>query len=268
MIIYKATNIINNKVYIGQTVRNLNQRIKEHERKSQTDLDTKFSRAINKYGFNNFTWDFLENTNNKKDLDSLEIKYIIEYNSINKGYNTHTGGTGGYNKNAVEANKKRAGKKWEEIYSEKGLETMRETVSKTYENNLRKHSFGNIEKDKHSEIAKLGSKARTESGYKHSDKTKSKIKESNKNTNWDIRKTEEYKLMISEKTKLAMKNIDMKKNTEKSIASRQKYWNEKHKKDRELIINLIKDGCKTKDILNKLSISYPTYIKRLNEINS
>ena len=46
MIIYKITNNINNKIYIGQTTRTLEERIAEHKRKRNPLI----SKAIKKYG--------------------------------------------------------------------------------------------------------------------------------------------------------------------------------------------------------------------------
>jgi len=99
-IIYKAENEINGKVYIGQTWKGLDLRKKSHfERKTGC---TKFINAINKYGKNAFSWNILDSSDNQKNLDDLEIKYIKEYNSITNGYNLKTGGLGG--KHSKESN--------------------------------------------------------------------------------------------------------------------------------------------------------------------
>lgn len=88
--IYKTTNLINGKIYIGQ-----------HKK---TYLDENYlgsgfslSRAIKKYGKNNFTCQILEFCKDKKDLDIKEIKYIRLFNSTDpsKGYNISSGGQGG-----------------------------------------------------------------------------------------------------------------------------------------------------------------------------
>ena len=54
MIIYKVTNIINNKIYIGQTIHSLNIRKSQHERSHEYGYKTAFSNAIKKYGKENF----------------------------------------------------------------------------------------------------------------------------------------------------------------------------------------------------------------------
>ena len=54
MWIYKITNIQNNKVYIGQTIRPIEQRFHRHLNDALNNiLDTHFARAIRKYGFLN-----------------------------------------------------------------------------------------------------------------------------------------------------------------------------------------------------------------------
>ena len=55
MWIYKITNIQNNKVYIGQSIRPINQRFQRHINDALNNiLDTHFARAIKKYGKENF----------------------------------------------------------------------------------------------------------------------------------------------------------------------------------------------------------------------
>lgn len=93
--IYKITNIINNKVYIGQSI-NIEKRVKEHFYKVQCSKDISFNsilhQAIRKYGAENFTWEVLIECS-IEDIDKLEQKYIQEYNSIApNGYNILIGG--------------------------------------------------------------------------------------------------------------------------------------------------------------------------------
>lgn len=91
--IYKITNLINGKIYIGQST-DINRRFKEHIRHSKYD-DTPIHRAIRKYGSKNFSFSILEETNPDRDeLNEKEIKYIKQYNSTKKkiGYNVRPGG--------------------------------------------------------------------------------------------------------------------------------------------------------------------------------
>lgn len=89
MIIYKVTNKINEKIYIGQTVQKLNERINAHKSSAKNDCQYSFHKAIRKYGFNNFEWEILEKyITDKNHLDKLELYYIKRYNSLTpNGYN-------------------------------------------------------------------------------------------------------------------------------------------------------------------------------------
>lgn len=89
--IYKITNLINKKSYIGQSV-NIQQRWKAHRCKYQTE-DSALYRAIRKYGLNNFTFEVLEECQ-KEQLDEREIFWIKYYGTHNKekGYNMTDGG--------------------------------------------------------------------------------------------------------------------------------------------------------------------------------
>ncbi len=92
-IIYKVTNSINNKVYIGQTVKNLNERRNSHYYKARHEnLNTHFLNALNKYPEEIFIWEEIDEANSREELDSKEIYWINFYNSIEMGYNTRVGG--------------------------------------------------------------------------------------------------------------------------------------------------------------------------------
>lgn len=93
MLIYKATNIINNKSYIGLTTRTLQERKLEHLRHIKTE-NTYFHRAINEYGKDNFLWEIIDDTPSSiKELKEKESYYIQYFNTLApNGYNITTGG--------------------------------------------------------------------------------------------------------------------------------------------------------------------------------
>lgn len=99
MIIYKATNKVNGKIYIGQSSHSLEWRMRKHKQDSQKE-DTYFYRAIRKYGFDNFEWEVIDDTaTTHEELNELEKFYIKQYESFdnkNKGYNSTSGGDYGY----------------------------------------------------------------------------------------------------------------------------------------------------------------------------
>lgn len=90
-IIYCARCIASNKFYVGQTTRALEERKKQHLF-TKDSVDTAFSRAIRKYGFDNFVWTVLYKNIPIEKLDSLETEMIKKLNSFKEGYNSTTGG--------------------------------------------------------------------------------------------------------------------------------------------------------------------------------
>jgi len=92
MIIYKVTNLINNKVYIGQTTRSLNERKRQHLYSSKNEVGFKIHKVIAKYGKNNFKWEKIDIAVNKDELNKKEIYWIEYYDSYKNGYNSTFGG--------------------------------------------------------------------------------------------------------------------------------------------------------------------------------
>ena len=103
--IYKITNIITNKVYIGQTrKKSINIRFKQHLnsafKKQSSVYNTKLSRSIRKYGIDYFIIEELKKITSFsigslcKILDQEEIDQIAIYKSTNSkfGYNISKGG--------------------------------------------------------------------------------------------------------------------------------------------------------------------------------
>ena len=89
MIIYKMTNKVNGKVYIGQTTRELDERTKEHIRHNEIIVD----KAIQKYGIENFTVEQIDLAVNIDELNQKEMYWIEHYDCITpKGYNQCYGG--------------------------------------------------------------------------------------------------------------------------------------------------------------------------------
>jgi len=97
--IYKITNKINGKMYIGQTRNSISTRFSEH--RSQALRGSKNSilyNAIRKYGIDNFEITLLEDHIELESLDEREIYYISEYksNDGHTGYNLTSGGGNGF----------------------------------------------------------------------------------------------------------------------------------------------------------------------------
>lgn len=90
--IYKITNIINKKVYIGQTKQSAEQRFIQHKSHARTGHSHhKLARALRKYGDENFIIEIIEECDYSI-LDDRERYWISFFNSVNEGYNTLLGG--------------------------------------------------------------------------------------------------------------------------------------------------------------------------------
>lgn len=97
MIIYKITNLVNKKIYIGLTTRPLDMRINEHLSNAHRTKCMLISRAILKYGRDNFEFEMIAEYKTKEELIEAE-KYWIDFyssNNLDIGYNLTTGGDGG-----------------------------------------------------------------------------------------------------------------------------------------------------------------------------
>ena len=98
MEIYKITNKINNKIYIGKVYnRSVIERFKRHCNDAKPDARSSVDRAIYKYGKENFIVEVIDKANSLDELDNKEKFWISKYNSIDKniGYNLTLGGDGG-----------------------------------------------------------------------------------------------------------------------------------------------------------------------------
>lgn len=92
--IYKITNIVNNKAYIGQSVR-IERRIAEHRQSALRGDDEVLYRAMRKYGLQNFQYEVICECEPSQ-LDELEQYYIQQYHTLlPNGYNYQLGGSTG-----------------------------------------------------------------------------------------------------------------------------------------------------------------------------
>jgi group I intron endonuclease len=93
MIIYKITNIVNGKIYIGQTVQqNPKMRWYDHQAKARNGINQPLFNAIRKYTVENFTWEVIDRADSLESLNKLEQHYVAQFDSINTGYNLREAG--------------------------------------------------------------------------------------------------------------------------------------------------------------------------------
>ena len=169
MFIYKFTNKINNKVYIGLDTGTIEEarRYKDHKHSyKNVTRNSYFYKAIRKYGFENFSYEILENCENINDLNDKEIYWISYYNSTDKdcGYNILPGGRGytfndikcdktretlieNRKKGSKKANKKRWGKLSPEERKEEIKHLHNENVNKKKSKSLKKY-WENVSEEK------------------------------------------------------------------------------------------------------------------------
>lgn len=98
--IYKITNIINNKIYIGLTTQTVEERWRQHVSsafyKKSKNYNEVFKKAIRKYGDNSFKIEIIDNSDNLEELKEKEKYWIKQYNCCYAnggiGYNGTEGG--------------------------------------------------------------------------------------------------------------------------------------------------------------------------------
>lgn len=82
--IYKITNKLNGKCYIGQSI-NIKKRLENHKC-CNGDLNFPLYKAIKEYGKDNFIYEILEQCT-KEELNNKELYYIHKFNTVKDGYN-------------------------------------------------------------------------------------------------------------------------------------------------------------------------------------
>lgn len=93
--IYKITNLINDKIYVGKTMLTIQERWKEHlnDSKKNRCKNRPLYSAINKYGAENFIIEQIEKCSDNI-VNEREIYWIEKLGSYHFGYNATKGGDG------------------------------------------------------------------------------------------------------------------------------------------------------------------------------
>ena len=140
MIIYKITNTVNGKIYIGCTTRTIEVRLNAHFRQRfSATRHTSLGRSICKYGIKAFIIEKIEDCLDEKNMFEREVYWINYYRSTDNkiGYNLTKGGDTGpvnskenhpmwgkKNEKLSALNKSRAGVKLSEEHKQKVINTM------------------------------------------------------------------------------------------------------------------------------------------------
>ena len=97
MIIYKVTNLVNGKIYIGRTISTLKKRKLSHygiayDSRVGPGTNCPFYKALREFGKRNFKWEVLDKSLFQETLVILEAYYIKKFNSkYPNGYNGRHG---------------------------------------------------------------------------------------------------------------------------------------------------------------------------------
>lgn len=160
MIIYKTTNTMNGKIYIGQD---------KYNNPNYLGSGKILQLAFQKYGIENFRKDIIEECESKEILNEREKFWIDYYNSTDRsiGYNISLGGNGG-DTISNNSNKEEIGKNHSEWMKENNP------------NKGRKKGEGEIEKWKDSFIGKYRGKNNPNFGSKREESSKKKMSNSRK----------------------------------------------------------------------------------------
>jgi group I intron endonuclease len=93
MYIYKITNVINDKIYIGQTIQsNAKMRWYSHVADARGGKPGHLYNAIRKYGVDNFVWQIIDTANSIEDLNLKEQHWLEKLRETNEVYNLRTAG--------------------------------------------------------------------------------------------------------------------------------------------------------------------------------
>lgn len=89
MLVYKITNKINPRVYVGLTVCTLEKRWREHRSAANTGVEKPLYRAMRKHGIENFSIELLYAAKDFDDLRAAELRFIEELkaHTLDGGYN-------------------------------------------------------------------------------------------------------------------------------------------------------------------------------------
>lgn len=99
MVVYKITNLLNMKPYVGQTRQSIEKRFLQHSK-----ADSPLGNDMRNYGLENFTIEVIERCNTQAELDAREKFWIRALNCmVPNGYNRTLGGERRHGKQLVNA---------------------------------------------------------------------------------------------------------------------------------------------------------------------
>jgi group I intron endonuclease len=242
MIIYKTTNLVNGKFYIGQD---------SHNNPEYLGSGLLLMKAIDKYGKENFKKDIIEYCDSKEILNEREIFWIKELKSQERavGYNIANGGEGG-DTISNHPDKLLIGKRHSEkmksdnynVRKGKKFGKLSEETKEKIRNKLLGTSWG-VHTDESK--SKISEKAK---GRETSEETKEKIRNKLLGTSWGNHTEESIKLMSFLK-----------------IGDKNPMYGKTHTYEVKEMLSEINKHPKTEDTKNKISISLKEYYNNGNK---
>jgi group I intron endonuclease len=236
MIIYKTTNLINGKIYVGKDT---------NDNPNYLGSGIILKNAIKKYGIQNFKKEILENCNTIKDLNEREKYWIKKYNTLDKqiGYNISLGGDGG------------------DLFSNN---PNKENIRKKYIKANKNKCIGMRRSDESKQKMKLNhadfnGKGNPFYGKTHAEKTIKKIKIIQSNRNWNNKISKSIKEKINgmngeERKKFLGRNFNQNKTNEARRGI--KMWSKSDvikEKFGKIIFNLYREGKSYSEISRSIS---------------
>jgi group I intron endonuclease len=210
MIIYKITNKNNGMCYIGQTIRSLSERWKNHRTLKSGCI--RLNNAIRKYGKDSFSVEEIASYNTQEDLNDAEEYYIDFHNCLApNGYNLKTGGSKG--KMSEESKIKMSNSHIGQIPS---AETLKKRSESMIGKNIGKNNgrFGThwSQEEKQNRSKLMSGNSHPQFGRSKSKETKAKISASRKgkpawNKGKPMSEESKAKLSISQKARLISKSL-------------------------------------------------------------
>lgn len=217
MYIYKVTNTLNGKIYIGQT---------HHDNNKYFGSGNLILQALEKYGTHNFSKEYIDEACNQRELDEKEKFWIKELQSQDKkiGYNIADGGWNCLTMNEdikAKISKTLKGKYVGDMAFRKGLK-----LSDEHKKAISVANKGKTLSDEHKQKLSASAKERFSNGYVITKETRMKMSNSHKGKTL----SEEHKQKISkagigriiteeQKEKLRASNINKKQAHSKTISA-------------------------------------------------
>jgi len=134
--IYKLTNKINNKIYVGFTKSKPEYRWNQHKKDARNNSGYQIHEAIRKYGWDNFDCEVIyQSTNINHCLNEMEPYFIEFYDTYANGYNATKGGGGKVSEASQETKQKMSKAKIGTKRSAKSIEKGSDTTKKLWEEN-------------------------------------------------------------------------------------------------------------------------------------